>query len=296
MMISPQLETFVRAAELGSFSQAAEALGLSTPAVIKQMNALENALGLLLFERTHRGIRLTAAGASLLDDARYLIGYAAQSLDRARAAERKPERRLRIGTSLLTPSSFILRLWPKLPKALQSIRIELVPYENTPENAREILLNLGRNIDVVPGVYDETLLRLRDCRAVKLGESVLGLALPRSHPLAKRAAVTPQDLAGETVRLIRPGWSRATDQLRGLLSRPGIRLETFDTYRIEEFNRSASDGICLAAFELWKDVHPMLKFVPFSPDIRLNYGLLHAHNPSVLVREFLCAAVSIKTI
>lgn len=63
-MYNPQLETFIRVADAGSFNKAAEELFISPPAVIKQINLLEAQLGLTLFVRTHRGLKLTEAGKS----------------------------------------------------------------------------------------------------------------------------------------------------------------------------------------------------------------------------------------
>ena len=60
-MYNPQLETFIRVADAGSFNKAAEELFISPPAVIKQINLLEAQLGLTLFVRTHRGLKLTEA-------------------------------------------------------------------------------------------------------------------------------------------------------------------------------------------------------------------------------------------
>lgn len=54
-MYNPQLETFIVVADMGSFNKAAEALYITPPAVTKQINLLENNLGLQLFNRTHRG-------------------------------------------------------------------------------------------------------------------------------------------------------------------------------------------------------------------------------------------------
>ena len=51
-MYNRHLETFIAVADLGSFSKAAEALYISSTAVIKQINLLEQELGLTLFERT----------------------------------------------------------------------------------------------------------------------------------------------------------------------------------------------------------------------------------------------------
>ncbi|WP_243274061.1 LysR family transcriptional regulator, partial [Dorea longicatena] len=75
MMYNPQLDTFICVVEAGSFSKAAEELYISAPAVIKQINSLENSLNLQLFERTHRGLIITEAGKSLYQDAKYLIQY-----------------------------------------------------------------------------------------------------------------------------------------------------------------------------------------------------------------------------
>ena len=53
-MYNRHLETFISVADLGSFSKVAEALYISSTAVIKQINLLEQELGFTLFERTHR--------------------------------------------------------------------------------------------------------------------------------------------------------------------------------------------------------------------------------------------------
>lgn len=62
VMYNPQLETFLCVVESGSFNKAAEKLYISPPAVIKQINLLEENLDLQLFIRTHRGLVLTKAG------------------------------------------------------------------------------------------------------------------------------------------------------------------------------------------------------------------------------------------
>lgn len=43
------------------------------------------------------------------------------------------------------------------------IKFQFIPFENTPENAREILKNMEQNIDVVAGIFDNTKLNVRDC-------------------------------------------------------------------------------------------------------------------------------------
>ncbi len=80
MMYNPQLETFICVVDSGSFSKAAEKMYNTSPAVIKQINSLEESLTVRLFERTHRGLFVTAAGKSLYRDAKYLIQYSKDCL------------------------------------------------------------------------------------------------------------------------------------------------------------------------------------------------------------------------
>ncbi|MFQ9896293.1 MAG: LysR family transcriptional regulator [Lachnospira sp.] len=55
-MYNPQLETFLRVADAGSFNKAAEESYITPTAVIKQINLLEESLGVKLFDRSHRGL------------------------------------------------------------------------------------------------------------------------------------------------------------------------------------------------------------------------------------------------
>lgn len=60
---------------------------------------------------------------------------------------------VRIGTSPLTPIDYLTNLVSELQK--NNIQLKMVPFENNPENARQILDNLGKDIDVVMGIYDK---------------------------------------------------------------------------------------------------------------------------------------------
>ena len=58
------------------------------------------------------------------------------------------------------PEVFV-ELWPKIQEIYPDMKFKFIIFENTPENAREILANMGQNIDVIAGVFDETMLKLR---------------------------------------------------------------------------------------------------------------------------------------
>lgn len=74
-MVNPQVKIFMAVAESGSFSKAPEKLFVTPTAIMKQINTLEDRLGISLFVRTNHGLKLTAAGESFLQDAKYMAEY-----------------------------------------------------------------------------------------------------------------------------------------------------------------------------------------------------------------------------
>ena len=105
---------------------------------------------------------------------------------------------IRIGTSIMTPAQFLVDLWPKIRETCPNVKFQLVPYENTPENAREILGNMGQAIDVVAGVFDETMLNLRRCAGLELTKEPICVAVSIHHPLAQKERLTVQDSMGKS--------------------------------------------------------------------------------------------------
>lgn len=291
-MYNPQLETFIRVADAGSFNKAAEQSYITPTAVIKQINLLEESLGIKLFERSHRGLILTKAGKSLYQDAKYVIQYCRDSVTRAKNAMQEDSNVIRIGTSPMTPAQLLMQLWPKIQERCPDIKFQIIPFENTPENAREILANLGKNIDVVGGIFDETMLNLRGCAGMELTRKVFCCQVSANHRLAEKDKLVIQDLYGENLLLMRRDWSCHVDELRDELwkNHPQINIIDFDFYNMEIFNRCENSNDVLLAISGWQNVHPLLRVIPVEWDFGIPYGLLHSHKPSETVKRFLEAA------
>jgi DNA-binding transcriptional LysR family regulator len=288
-MYNPQLETFIRVADAGSFSKAAEESYITPTAVIKQINSLESGLGLHLFKRTHRGLTLTESGRSLYSDAKYVIGYCKESVQRAKTASQHTDTVIRIGASPMTPGEFLLGLWPKAHEFCPDIKLQLVPFENTPENAREILRSLGKNIDVVAGWFDETYEEARGCAALKLRDEPICCAVSVHHRLAAKSALALSDLRDENLMLIRRGWNTYVDKLRDFASKEKIHILDFDFFNLSIFNQCENGNDILIAFESWKNAHPLIKILPVEWEFTVPYGLLHSPKPTDTVKGFLDA-------
>lgn len=290
-MYNPQLETFIRAADAGSFNKAAEESHITPTAVIKQINSLEADLGVELFTRTHRGLVLTRAGESLYKDAKYMVEYSRKAVARAKAAMREESNIVRIGTSPMTPAQLLTDLWPQIHQHCSDISFQLVPFENTPENAREILKNLGEHIDVVAGVFDEKLLDLRKCAGFEISKEPICCAVSIYHPLAKKDKLTVEDLYGENLMIIHRGWSRYMDKIREELleNHLPINLIDFDFYDVDVFNQCERQKNVMLVIEKWSCVHPMIKVIPVDWEYAISFGILCPPQPDKMLERFLNA-------
>jgi DNA-binding transcriptional LysR family regulator len=105
-----QLRTFVAVAQQGHLTRAAEQLHLSQPAVTAQIKALEEEVGLPLFERSAGGISLSLAGQELLPRAQSILAAARQMLLHAGELKAQPAGKLRIGISL-SPDMLKMGAW-----------------------------------------------------------------------------------------------------------------------------------------------------------------------------------------
>lgn len=295
-MYNPQLETFIRVADAGSFNRAAEESFITPTAVIKQINSLESALEVKLFDRSHRGLTLTKAGRSLYQDAKYVIQYCRDSVTRAKNAMQEDLNVIRIGSSPMTPAQLLMGLWSKIQALYPDIKFQIVPFDNTPENAREILANLGKNIDVVGGIFDDTMLHLRGCAGLELTRGPFGCAVSVHHRLAAKDKLKITDLYGENLMLMHRGWSHYVDRLRDELwsNHPQINIVDFDFYSMDVFNRCENSNDVLLAIPGWANVHPLLKVIPVEWDHNIPYGILHSPEPSPTVQRFLDAAESVR--
>jgi len=289
---NPQLETFLRVADAGSFSRAAEEAYITPTAVIKQINLLEESLGVKLFDRTHRGLTLTKAGRSLYQDAKYIIQYCRDSVARAKNAMLEDTNVIRVGSSPMTPAQLLMQLWSKVNETCPDIKFQIVPFENSLENAREILGNLGRRIDIVGGIFDETMLALRGCAGLELIRAPFQCAMSVHHRLAVKNRLQLSDLHGENLLLMHRGWSHYVDRLRDDLwqHHPQIQIVDFNIYSMDIFNRCESTNDVLLSIPGWASVHPLLKSIPVEWDYSIPFGILHSSEPSPIVQRFLDVA------
>jgi DNA-binding transcriptional LysR family regulator len=121
-----QLRTFLRVAEVGSLSQASDRLRVAQPALSRQIKMLESEIGVPLFARHGRGMKLTEAGRQLLEHVGTPLRLLENSFDEVRSSAKRIEGRVSLG---MTPTiSFILagRLAKRVAKELPGVSLRIV--------------------------------------------------------------------------------------------------------------------------------------------------------------------------
>src|SRR5829696_4604749 len=185
-----RLRYFVAVAEESSFNRAAQRLHISQPPLSNQIKQLERDLGVRLFERTNRGVRMTEAGALLLEEARRIFVQLDQTVRAVQRVGHGQVGRLTLG---FVPSSSN----EALPPILRAFRerfpgVELFLREMRPDHVVQGLHE--RQIDV-GFVY----LPLEDpsLNVESITREPLVLALPEAHPLTSEDQVELRAIAEE---------------------------------------------------------------------------------------------------
>lgn len=292
-MFNPQLKTFVTVADCGSFNKAAEALYISPPSVMKQLNALEKHLELKLLDRTNQGIRLTAAGRVIYRHAKEMFERSEQAISEARKEEARASTTFCIGSSLLNPCKPFMDLWYQINEAFLGYRLHIVPFEDDHQGILGEIGALGGKFDFLIGVCDSKSW-LDRCSFFQLGTARHCIAVNREHPLAKRERLSIEDLYGQTLMIGKRGDSVSVDQIRDELERhPQIQIEdTLPFYDMEVFNRCAQTKNVMLTLDCWKDVHPSLVTIPMAWEYTVPFGILYAKEPSGDIIRFLDAVES----
>ncbi|MFD5279153.1 LysR family transcriptional regulator [Streptomyces rubrogriseus] len=177
---------FAVVAEQLNFARAAAALHVAQPSLSRQIQRLEDALGVRLLERTTQGSRLTAAGAAFLPQAQILLHAAHRAVLSARAAA--PPRTVTIGyveDLVITPAVRGLRR--RHPDAhVRTLHLDWDEARALPEGRVDALV-LRTPLPIPSDGLDVTVLY----------DEPRALLVPAFHRLARKKSVTPDDFTDE---------------------------------------------------------------------------------------------------
>ncbi len=181
------LESFVRAADLLSFAEAGRALGISAAAVGKNVARLEQQLGLRLFHRTTRQVRLTQEGTLFHERCRRILDELHDARAAMQAAAQAPRGRLRVSLPTIG-YRFLLPVLPEFQARYPEVELDLDFNDHLVD-----VVEAGLDVVIRSG-------ELADSRLVarRLGPFRFILAASPAYLAERGLPLTPADLAGHT--------------------------------------------------------------------------------------------------
>lgn len=184
-------------AEHLNFRHAAGALGVTQSSVSTRIKALEETLGILLFERRHRGVRLTEAGRRFVAEISAGIEQIDHAVRTAGAIASGTVGRLAIGLHGSIATGFLADLRRRYSAAYPAIEQSIIegPSSHTLAMIREGKLDVAFIINVAD---------VPDCHSRHLWSEALVIALPAGHPLAALESLARADIVTENF-LVRSG-------------------------------------------------------------------------------------------
>jgi DNA-binding transcriptional LysR family regulator len=280
------IEIFLTLADELHFGRTAERLHITPSRVSHVIKKQERRLGVQLFERTSRTVRLTALGGQLRDELLPAHRRILQALDRTAAEGRAEAGELHAGYTSPWCADLLLRAAVKL-RVLHpgwSVRIREIQFNDLygPLHRGELQLQIAEFPVLEPGVAAGPVL-LREPRA---------LLLPAAHPLAERPSVSLEDLAEVPLLRLKGEHPKALVDAHfpqvTPLGRPVPRGPSYTYWHEIPVLVAAGFGASIVAARAAEyHARPGVAFVPFRDGPTLDYGvLLPAAGPAPLVPAF----------
>lgn len=206
------LRYFVAVAERGSISRAAEKLFMAQPPLSAQIRQLEEEVGAVLLTRGARGVQLTPAGRSFLEDARAILARSQQAAVRAREQASDLRRTWRIGLMPSTTHTLLPGLLGRVRAAALPVRIEtreLTPSARQLRALRNDELDLGflrpgddlQGAAIVAGIDDPYCLALPAGHLLAAGAEPLALRQAAHEVFVSFSRYSESDFFDQTAAL-----------------------------------------------------------------------------------------------
>ncbi len=279
-----QLNIFIRVATLKNFTRAAESLFLSQPTISARIKALEEEMGVILFDRSRsRELSLTEAGIIFWDYAQEMINLYAQSIEKMRQQKNNVTGLLRIGASSV-PGAYIL------PSILHNFKEEYgqvktsVFVKDTAEIISDIL-DYALDIGMVGFSEDDSRLEY-----INIAEDELCLITPcgllseKGYP--PNSTIPLADLFDLDFIMREPG-SATRKVLEAELNKQGYSLRDFDKVifmdSLEAIKQSVRQGlgssvVSRCSVEDYLKSRLVDEYYPASLDLKRYYFLVYHRN------------------
>jgi len=276
-----QLRSFLQAADQKSFSKAAAAAYISTPALIQQINLLEESLGFRLFVRNHHGIELTDAGKEFYSAATEILRLYETARDRGRALERSRSFTLRIAYPSEQFPPFLLLAYEAFCREYPEAEVIFMqsPFK---DHFRQILSG-DADLSILAEPSGEWLSGLR---FLPLCEDTYSFCMRPGHPLSRLSKITLRDLAG--IKVLCGSYPYMKVPFSEPLQNSAARLEALEKeYDMDVRTTCLLSESVFVIHTLWSKAYRAFLTVVPSDIPAGRVGVLYGAGPSTAAEYFL---------
>ena len=224
------MRTFCEIADTLNFTKASERLNLTQSAVSHQIKALEDELGVKLFLRGKRGVKLTDAGRSAVESSRKILDEAESMRQQVAGREQALAGSVRVAAATQALVYLFAPLFEDFMDSHDSVELVFRTTANTEQTIGDVLEGLVDVGFASMAVYSPTL------ETIELFSDELMLVVGKKHGLAAKKEVSISELEKERWVLFERGASirRATDDFfKKVQVKPEKALESNDTYFVK---------------------------------------------------------------
>lgn len=273
------------------FSRAAQILRVAQPALTRQIRDLEAELGVELFERLPRGVRLSAAGRVFLTEVEEILARVDRAVAQTQRFAGGNLGSIRVGLSeIIATDEFISRCLLQFRESEPGVVLELRSLGTM------LQISVFKDNQLDAGILYDANIEERDVpqlHRAKIGTGTVMLAVHRTHPLAKRRSVRMAELADEPMlwpeRRLQPGYyDRLMRACLGVGTMPRI-VQECTTNAILLSLVSVGMGVGLVTVTQPIVAAREISLVPIR-DLGLTFDLLlvwRKHESSAALRRFL---------
>ncbi len=190
----------------------------------------------------------------------------------------------------MTPIEVFDDLWTEVRKKCPDINMEIVIFDNVPNEDGNFMPYPGKVFDIVPVTFDGSDPLAEHMNSIKIMKSEIYAVVSINHPLAGKVIVEIDDLQGATL-VVRNGYF--ANFIEYISAAQNITIKEIPSYTTDAYNDiSNSDDIMLGMGNLTK-VHPFLKRIPIKWEADCWWGLGYSKNPTPATERFIEAVKEI---
>lgn len=283
-MNTQQLESFIQVAENLNFARAAEFLNITTSAVSRQIQSLEEELDTKLLHRTTKNVSLTPAGIIFYNDAKEILAKLQLTTQKVKHHSEANIQVISIGY----PNESDVSLLERLLKRCRVQLPEIHPFLRIASSRLLLNMFIHDEIDILFGFKDD--IPMRDSFSYcELAQIPVCCALSAGHPLSQKEEISEKELLTENIVICNS--HEIPSPVAGIQNMLSHQFSPNSTYYSENLPAMLTlikSGYGIGILPEMSSADTSLTYVPLKYDFSLSYGVFYKRNSkNPVLKKFL---------